>query len=257
MTVHAPDSCCSDFVLDRFRHGEMDAEEAAAQREHLATSALCAARLAELTSIRAAFLAEMPAFIVDQPTAAADAAVATAVGVDRVSPASTPKRRRNFAWPAGGVAALAAAAVVLLVVRSPETRTKGDGPAASLTLFVLRDGRVTAAAPAVPLQTGDTLRARVSAQHPAWVVVFEVEQDGDVSRLLPTTPRLQSVAAGDTELDGAALLDEQVGNVDLVALFCRNEVSVDEALLTVRRGELPAGCSSEHHRFQKLLHGGP
>lgn len=247
MTVHAPSSCCSDFVLDRYRHGEMDPEEAAAQREHLATSAQCAARLAELTSIRAAFLAEMPEFIIDPAT------VAATVGVDPVSPAAARKKPRRFAWAASGVAAFAAAAAVLLVVRSPETQTKGDGPAASLTLFVLRDGHVAAAAVMAPLEAGDRLRARVNAQRPTWVGVFEVEGDGDVSRLLPASPRMQLVGAGDSELDGAAQLDEQVGNIDLLALFCATDVSINEQLLRqLQHGERPVGCSSEHHRFLKV-----
>jgi len=230
MIPHDVDGCCSDLTLDRFRAGEMSADDVVAQRAHLATATRCAARLAALEAIRAEFLAQPP--------------------LQFPAPAASRRARPRFVAVAAALAAAAAVAVV--VVTPPETRTKGDGPPATVSLFVSRDGRVLSANEAAPLHPGDAVRGRVTAQRAAWVGVIEVEADGDVARLLPAAGPLQQIAVGDTELDGASRLDEQLGAIDLVALLCADDVIIDgDVLAQVARGEAPAGCALEHHRFEK------
>ncbi len=261
---HDVGGCCSDLVLDRFRSGEMNDDEASAQRAHLASSSTCSARLAVLHAAGVEFSAlPLPDFAalaartdpVSNSNASTVSSNASTVSSNDGPHATVTRLRSRRSWAfAGGASVFAAAAavVVFVVVPDADTRVKGDGPPATVELFVRRDDHVRAAVDAAPLRAGDVVRARAHAQRTAFVGVVEVEADGDVARHLPASGPLQHVDAGDTDLDGASQLDDQPGPIDLVALVCDRAIDVDDAVLAgVARGDAPAGCALEHHRFEK------
>jgi hypothetical protein len=157
------------------------------------------------------------------------------------------------------VSSIAAAALVVLVVRGGDvdgdadghTRSKGEGVAAVLSFYVARGSDVFVADGTRPLRAHDAVRARVRSQGDGFVAVVEREADGDVVPLLATRP-MHAVHAGDSDVPGTAVLDAQAGPVSFIALLCAKDTTIDDDVLAaIGRDAPPDGCTLQAHAFVK------
>src|SRR5262249_9578008 len=156
-----PESCPSDFVLDRLIAGELAGTvEEDSVRRHIEGCARCKARVEEFAKIEAPPLEAL--VLPSKPSASR-------------SPAS-PGRR----WRAPAAAATAAAAIAVVGLRTAGTRTGENGSRTKGTLafdvLVRRpSGEVTRLAPGGVVHPGDLLRFEVTSAQGGFVAVLGLD----------------------------------------------------------------------------------
>lgn len=161
-----------DWLLERFRLGEVTAEQRARVEQALAVDPSLSARLAALDADSAATLAQHP-----------PARVAAQLRQRAESQVATPSTRR-WLLPALAMATAAALALVL-VPRSDDddVRSKGDG--ARLALF-----RLTAQGPQplddrATVRAGDVVQARFGVDEAGYVALLSFDALGQVTVHVP------------------------------------------------------------------------
>ncbi|MEZ4385472.1 MAG: hypothetical protein R3A79_29370 [Nannocystaceae bacterium] len=237
------DACLSDLVLDQVRVGELARESIAA---HLDGCARCREREAALRGAHED--AELPPLELPPLELPGSAAI--------------DGRRRGWGRAGLGGLALAAAALVLVLVRPgapgedplavPATRTKGG---AALHFHVRRGGAVLEGGPGELLRPGDALRFSYSWSAGGTVAVLSRDGAGTVSTYFPAGARSFAATPGEeVELPGAVELDAVLGDEALYGFFCADEVAVAELERAVAaRPDAPAvrGCVVDQVRVRK------
>ena len=206
-----PDSCLSDFALERVLVGELIAPgERATIDQHLSSCATCRARRDELDAA--------PVQVLDPADGRQGAGV----------PSVRPARSRRLLGGLVGATALAAVVVLALRPRAPldagaiadGTRTKGDG----LVLEVVArhaDGRLERVFDRTVLRPGDAVRFQLTAPIPGHAAVLGLDATGRVSLYAPAASGAGlAVAAGTSTLPGSVVLDDAPGEERFVALLC-------------------------------------
>jgi len=203
-----------DVTLERYRLGELPADEAARVAARLATDATLQARLASLERSDRLIEREHPAgWLADRVRARLDAGGGAA-------PARKPSRLGAWAVPA----TLAAAVTVALVLMpralwSPSSETPGARPATgerlkglkpSLTLFRKTPGGSETLADGAIAQPGDVIRLGYQAAGRAFGVILSIDGRGVVTVHLPAGgDRAAALRAGSSLLlDSAYELDD-------------------------------------------------
>jgi hypothetical protein len=175
-TTTTRDGHLAEIALRRYRAGELANAQCAETDHHLAGCAPCRSKLRVLVEEERAFQQEIPF-------------ERFAGGVERAQRVPRRQRPRRL-WFAGLGGALAAAAVVLLLVRAPNTATnriKGSSVEA-----IARVASVDATSQrAVPpgsqelLETGDRVRFGYKIAEPRYLAAVSVDDDGQITLLYP------------------------------------------------------------------------
>jgi anti-sigma factor RsiW len=214
MTAASGPDRVPDVTLERYRLGELPADEAARVTARLATDATLRARLASLEQSDRLIGAQYPAgWLADRVRARLDACV-------HASRTRAPARLRTWAAPA----ALAAAVTVALVLLPrplwwPASGTPGARPAAgdrvkglrpTLTLFRRTPGGSETLADGAIAQPGDVIRLGYQAAGRAFGVILSIDGRGVVTVHLPAGgDRAAALRAGSAVLlDSAYELDD-------------------------------------------------
>ena len=217
-------ACVSDLRLDELFAGELPAGDAAVVSEHVAGCERCRDRERALASDRTRFRAAVP-----------------------------PLRRRRRPWVAIAGSALAAAAAVAIVVRTPADATRLKG-GARLAFVVARAASRTmiVGGPGERVRPGDTLSYLVTAAQPSFVAVLSRDPAGRVAPYFPRGDRAQWVPAGrDVQLPIATRLDDSLGSERLAAVFCDRPVALAE-LTSAVDGAPPEGCTVDRVDLEKV-----
>ncbi len=244
-----PESCLSDFMLDRRLAGELDVHDEAAARTHLDGCARCAQRYEEVVRERDAFMAE------PLPSQLRAHASAGAAPVSRPGPSAS--RRRLFA--ATGVLATAAA-LVLFVLRFhasqplEDTRTKGSS--AKLGFYVKHGEHVRLGTSGEHVLPGDAVRFVYATPVAAYLAVLSVDGARRASVYYPSSPTSAPVAAGDgVALPVSTVLDDTLGAETIYGVFCPEPFAIEPLRAAVEaapdRRPAPPGCDVEKVTLQK------
>jgi len=221
------DACSSALQFDRYLAGELEPPDAERFRAHVDACARCTSALNEL---RSGAKERLPPL--------------------RVVP--FPPRSRFPIRALAAVAGLAAAASLLLVVRSPGTRLKGTGFA--LGMYVEHRGEVRRAGRGETVAPGDAVRFAVSAPVDVFVAVLSLDANGHGSIYFPAGGRAERVQAGnDVALPLGTRLDATAGEEQILGLFCASPVELEPLRLQLERGgpEIPDGCQVTRWSFVK------
>jgi hypothetical protein len=207
MTTRIP-----DWQLERYRLGELPADQAASVGGALAEDAGARERLQSLGADDARFLAVHPPRVVA-------AAIRARVELERAGEAGARRPRRSFARalvPLVSAAAVAVGLSVLLPARpdrslGPETRLKGLEP----NLLVFRRA-ATGAEPLVPAQTAradEVVQIAYQAAGRRYGVVVSIDGRGRVTRHLPRSGEQAAAlqAGAPVPLQEAYRLDDAPG----------------------------------------------
>lgn len=230
-----PESCLSDFALDRRLAGELDPREEAEVRAHLDGCVRCAQRWDELPRERETFMNEpLPPQL-------------------RAHSERKASRRRLVA--AGGLAAMAAA--VLLFVRfypAEETRTKGSS--VKLGFYVKHGEHVRLGGPGEHVSPGDALRFVYTTQNARHLAVLSVDGARRASIYYPSGTTSAPVAAGDdVALPVSTVLDDTLGGETIYGVFCAEPFAVEPLRASLEaspdRAPAPAGCVVEELTLRK------
>lgn len=215
--------CPSDLALDRLHAGELPTEEAKRTEQHVAGCADCGARMAER---RAGFGA-----IDEVDPRAMLARIRT--GLDAPVQASVSERLLGWARRLiAPVALVAAAAVALLMVRTPvdegpTTRMKGS---LALHVFRLQGDHAEEVLSGDRFAPGDRIRFAVDLPAEGLVKVLGVESSGTLYTAWPLDSGVQTrlEAGNGIELSGAVSLDAKPGRELLYLVQCPVEVGPPE-----------------------------
>jgi hypothetical protein len=199
-----PETCLSDFALDRWRLDELPAGERTKVRSHLDDCFQCRRRERALADT------ELPALDI--------------VALWRAHPRAPRHRVWEWLLPMlAPSAALALGVLVLVAIRpdAPTERSKG----ASWWLGVIArhpDGVVERVAPHGPLRPGDRLRFEVQGDGAdAHVAVISLDSAGAVTPFVPADGQMLPVEAGRKQLlEGAVALDEALGPERILTVVC-------------------------------------
>ncbi len=205
-------ACLSAYRLDRYRLGELAAEESAEVQAHLTTCAACRAAEEMLTSAQADFPAS-------------------------ATPRARPRRPLRALGFGAGAAALAA--LCLLALR-PTPAVRSKGAPVSVGMYVQHGQSVRRALPGEVVVPGDSVRFSYSSAEPRSVAILSVDGAGVASVYFPDGPEtLRVPAAEDAPLPLATQLDGVLGEERVVALFC----STPHALEPVRKALQASGTA--------------
>jgi anti-sigma factor RsiW len=216
-------ACVSDLRLDELHAGELPAGDAAAATAHVAGCEHCRDRECALVADRARFRAAVPPL------------------------------RRGRPWVAIAASALAAAAAVAIVVRTPAdaTRLKG-GPRLAFVVARAASSTMVVGGPGERVRPGDTVSYLVTAAQPSYVAVLSRDPAGRIAPYFPPGDRAQWVPAGrDVQLPIATRLDDSLGRERLAAVFCDHPVALAELTAAVD-GAPPEGCTVDRIDLEKV-----
>src|SRR5437870_2317459 len=202
------DACSSALQFDQYLAGELDPPDAERFRAHVDDCARCTSALNEL---RSGAKERLPPL--------------------RVVP--FPPRSRFPIRALAAAAGIAAAASLLLVVRSPGTRSKGTG--FTLGMYVEHQGEVRRAGPGETVAPGDAVRFAVSAQVERFAVVVGNDQGQP-----PDLP----LKYAETDAARVASMLQEVGGVrpeNLVLLRGQDAGTVRSTLIAVNDRVRAAG----------------
>jgi hypothetical protein len=168
----------AEILLRRYRAGEFSAEESAQTDRHLAACAPCRTKLRLLVEEQRAFEREIPF-------------ERFAGGVERAR--RVPRQRPRRLWFAGLGGALAAAAVVVLMVRASSTepsqgnRTKGLAVEATVRIASATASAQRSVPPGSQdlLAPGDRVRLGYRTDEPRYLAAVSVDEQGEVTMLYP------------------------------------------------------------------------
>jgi hypothetical protein len=204
----------SDLRLDAHRLGPLTSDSAAEVSDHLEACPRCAARLSELEEADAAFRERfsVPGLVAETLSA---------------GQATRPTRPSALpAWWAGGAAALALGALLVLNQGSPApphgieiNRIKGG---AGLMAHVRSGATVRPVQDGELLQPGDALMLRMRPAVPGFAMVVGVEPDGTVNLIHPASGQWSAPApdpAAWSPSERSYVLDDSSGYERLFALY--------------------------------------
>jgi hypothetical protein len=215
-----PESCLSDFALDRLLGGELGADEESLAREHLGTCERCERRRSTLLAERDAFAREGPAL-----EARAHRVV-----------------RRLRPWIAGGIGLLAAAAAMVLwrgvpkegVPKEPGLRSKGSGW--RLGFYVSHAGAVREGAAGERVEPGDALRFTYSATEARYVAVLSVDGAKRASTYYPASGAATREEPGaEVALPLSTVLDDTLGEETIYGVGCLQPFDVEAVRRSLER----------------------
>jgi anti-sigma factor RsiW len=230
----------TDLVLDEWLTGELSPEAHARADAHFAGCERCRDKRAAYQAEHAAFLAQAP--VLKRPVAALPKA---------------PKPWSKLMMAGAGVLAAAAAALLMLPaapgIEPPGTRRKG-GPSASF--FIKHGERVTRGVSGATVQPGDALRFTYTSDAPVHLALLGLDARS-ASVYFPSGARAVRMAAGrDVALEFSVVLDDQLGEEHIHALFCSEPVELDPLraqLQSTRALNLPASCTAQRIVLHKAL----
>jgi hypothetical protein len=179
----------AEIVLRRYRAGEFSTEECAETDRHLAACAPCRSKLRLLVEEQRAFEREIPF-------------ERFAGGVERAR--RVPRQRPRRIWFAGLGGALAAAAVVLFLVRGPSSgigpnRTKGSSVEATVRVASAKASAQRTVPPGSQevLEPGDRVRFGYRTAEPRYLAALSVDEKGEIAMLYPESG--PALAVGETD----------------------------------------------------------
>ncbi len=218
--------CASELALERHlldpRHSRIDL--------HLRSCPACRARLARMEREGEGFHRYVHPRTIDRILAA--------------QAARKPAWRRwaTLLLPAGGLAAAATAALLLVSPIPPAGYTGEKGTPLAMRVWVGdADGaREVSDGGAVPL--GSRLRFRVAAGRPCRLWLVSADAQGDVSRLYPAQGDAAVVQGGAT-LPGGVALDDVAGPERLFAICSPDPVPLEKVEQAIRRAA-PGGAEA-------------
>ncbi|MGO9764588.1 MAG: zf-HC2 domain-containing protein [Myxococcaceae bacterium] len=220
-------ACLSAYRLDRWRLGELPAEEATEVQAHLLGCTQCRAAQELLAAGQSEYLA-------------------------LAAPLRRPPRAgRAVAW---GVGAAALAATCLVVLQPGGVRSKGAPT--SLGMYVQHQQRVRRALPGETVAPGDVVRFVYSSQQPRYVAVLSLDGAGVASVYFPDGPETVRVEpAEDAPLPLGTRLDGVLGQETVVALFCERPRTLEPVRQALQAAapalpQLP-GCALATFHFRK------
>ena len=229
--------CATDLTFDRLFSDELSAAEQSTLHDHLAQCVRCSLRHELLSTQRTAFLERLPTW--------------HQLARRRSSPRTAPL------WAAGGLVALAAAALIGFMphAANPGVRSKGKP---QLGVFVKHGERVTRAQSDDTVYPGDQLRfVYTTAQAYEFAVLQRDAHHASID--YPMGTQTARVAAGrDAALDFAIALDDAPGDEQLFGLFCTQPVHLPPlvaALEVTGRLDAPAHCQVDVIRLLKRSSG--
>jgi len=234
-----PEGCISDLAFDEWRAGELERDSIERYEAHLETCARCQQRHDALEAESAAFLEQFPRLELRQ-----ERPVSKVVSL-------RPKRNQWLGWASGGVA-LAAAAVLLLVLR-PATDAPRDGDTAEqrgnvrtkgsshIGFFVKHGTEVRRGGDEQVVHPGDQLRFTLTSNKPQHVAILSLDAARVVSTYYPRGEQSTSVkAVRDQAVDSAVLLDETLGKEQIWGVFCEAPFELEPLRAALQRqGKLP------------------
>lgn len=237
-----PEGCISDFAFDEWRADELDRDSIERYEAHLETCARCQARHDAIATEAEGFLEKFPRLELPQ----AGRPVSKVVTL-------SPRRNQWLGWASGGVA-LAAAAVLLLVLRPPtdgdtseqpgDVRTKGSS---HIGFFVKHGSEVRRGGDEQVVHPGDQLRFTLTSNKAQHVAILSLDAAHVVSTYYPRGGQSTSVGAvRDQAVDSSVLLDETLGKEQIWGVFCEAPFELEPLRAALQRqGKLPAlpGCS--------------
>ena len=231
-----PESCISDFTFDEWRADELDRDSIERYEAHLETCARCQQRHDAIAAESEAFFEKYPRL--ELPQAARPGS--------KVVPLRA-KRNQWLGWASGGVA-LAAAAVLLLVLR-PATdgapseqpgnvRTKGSS---HIGFFVKHGSEVRRGGDEQVVHPGDQLRFTLTSNKTQHVAILSLDAAGVVSTYYPRGGQSAGVnAVRDQAVDSSVLLDETLGKEQIWGIFCEAPFELEPLRGALQRqGKLP------------------
>lgn len=217
----------SDLRWDRLLAGELNAADRGSTRAHADGCASCSARFRELEAERAAFVLR-PTEVTFLPVA-----------------------RRRLWWLGAPLAALAAVATLVLVLRprvgvEGERRKGGDAP--SLMLAAGQPGNLVPIGASDPIHPGDYLQAAYTAQRDGFGAVLSVDGAGHATTYVPATGDVLAALPAGTErsFPGSTVLDNVVGMERIAIVWCEVAQPVAPLLDSLRTtGAIAdrAGCT--------------
>ena len=165
----------AELRLRRYRAGEFSAEQYAEAERHLGSCAPCRGKLRLLVEEQRAFERDIPF-------------ERFAGGVERAR--RVPRQRPRRFWFAGIGGALAAAAVVLFLVRPPSSgfnRPKGDGVTATVQVATSDASSQRAVPPGSQemLEPGALVRLGYRTAEPRYLAAVSVDDGGEVTAVYP------------------------------------------------------------------------
>lgn len=187
-----------EWLLERLRHNELGAEEAAEVRRRLQAEPDGEARLAALGASDREILARLPP---QEVAAEVRRRLARTEQATAAAPASTTRQRPSYNWAFSGLALGAAGVLVLLVglraggvveragggVVEPEiTREKGLRP--QLAIYRKNHDSAERLAPGDAVRPGDVLQLAYVSAGKAFGVVVSIDGRGTVTPHLPVPP---------------------------------------------------------------------
>jgi hypothetical protein len=239
MSVQGSAACLSDLRLDQLLARELEPARLAEAERHLAGCPLCTARRAERERDRQLFRDTAPALFSER------------------HPAAGTRRRRLWF----GTAALAAAAVMVLVVRlrAPETIT---GKGTSHLRFFVHDGvagTVAEGAPGQRVHPGDRIRFgvdRAAGHLGTHVALLGHDAAGRTSIYFPDGAAAAPLPeTTDGLLPYSILLDETLGLETIYALYCPQAVPLGPLQAALARSGAavvwPPSCKVEQVQLEK------
>lgn len=240
MIVHTrrrSSECASDLRLDQALAGELSELERHAVELHLQECAPCRRRFDEFKFAKRHFVMTPPRAL-----------------------AAAPIRRRRWGVAMG---TLAAAAAVLLIVRTPGAQL--DPPSASVRIkggarigvFVRRGHEVFRGSVTEPVFPGDGLRFEFSYPRPAYVALIGIDKTHLSTVYYPQGPRMIEFEGGKAQLlDSAVELDETLGTERFYGVFCQHSYDVKVAQQAIQQQpeapHLPPDCEASELQLTKL-----
>jgi anti-sigma factor RsiW len=214
----------SDLGWDRWLAGEVPADERERVQAHAASCARCAARLAELTARRDAFAA-------------------------RPVPIELARALRRRVRGLGAIAAIAAAAVAVFVLRSgtePPERSKGGD--VELVLAGGRPGALARLASGDVIGPGEHIQAGYSSRRDGFGAVLALDGAGVAMVYAPSHGEVTVAlpAGSDRSFPESTVLDHVVGTERIWVLWCQAPHVLAPLVAQLRStGQLaaPADCA--------------
>jgi hypothetical protein len=202
----------SALTLDSLAIGALDAEAEARTAAHLASCADCRAEQTAAAALREHFAVH-------------------------VLPRTHPESRRSWRWALVAAPALAAAILLLVIMRDrggpdDELGIKGD---ATWQVFANRNGETFAVHDGSNLAAGDRIRFVVTPNGAPYVLVASVDGAGAASIYYPYGGTQSGPTHGArNELPGSIVLDAAPGPERLYAIFSDDPITADSVTEQLR-----------------------
>lgn len=253
------DGCVSDLRFDEWYAGELPSTEARHLAQHLKHCERCLDRSEQIRKERSALFVKHPTLPSMDPSQGTPQGLR---GVE-VTPLRSVRERRSGLW-GFGVAALAAAAVMLLWPRLKATEAPLDESSTRLKgaprfgFAIERGETVLPGSNGQVVYPRDRLRFLVSTSTPQHLAILSRDGRGVVTEYYPGTGRSRAIAASSNVfLESSVELDESLGREQLWAVFCSEPFEVGVFINALRQqGDVsPAhGCSVDRLDIDKQVH---